>query len=486
MVERHNIPGGCATSFKRGRFEFEASLHELATYGGEGAEGRVGQYFEELGVDADLYPINDCFTAIMAYPDKPPYKVVMPNGREEFIATLGKFSPGSEESVRAMFELGDECIEAWGYMQEHINDLDHKDLEEKFPNFIRVAYRSVNEVFNALEIPEEAQRIIKTYWSYIGIPTNEFDFTFYSFLLLSYIDHHAWLPKSRSHGMSTAIEQAFRNWGGEMWYNTTVDEILMEDGKACGIRVGDKEIRAKQIIGNINPHVVYSKMMKPENVPERAVKLANSRTQGVSGVTVYYGLNASPEEIGITDYSVFCNVAPPEMMFQKFGMFDPDQMAGVLNCPNLVIPNYTEEGTCILWATTLLRPGTFDNVTPEEYFKVKERMAYSFAGFYKMITGIDILPYIEEVEVATPVTFARYLSTPGGSIYGYQGQMWDNAVPRLLNYKEENYTENLTFCGGHSFSMDGYSSAMDTGKVASAVVLEKFKERPGIVREGGR
>jgi phytoene dehydrogenase-like protein len=29
VLEKHNIPGGFATSFVRGRFEFEASLHEL-------------------------------------------------------------------------------------------------------------------------------------------------------------------------------------------------------------------------------------------------------------------------------------------------------------------------------------------------------------------------------------------------------------------------------------------------------------------------
>ena len=29
LVEKHNLPGGFATSFRRGRFEFEASLHEL-------------------------------------------------------------------------------------------------------------------------------------------------------------------------------------------------------------------------------------------------------------------------------------------------------------------------------------------------------------------------------------------------------------------------------------------------------------------------
>jgi len=30
LLERHNLPGGCATSFIRGRFEFEVALHQLS------------------------------------------------------------------------------------------------------------------------------------------------------------------------------------------------------------------------------------------------------------------------------------------------------------------------------------------------------------------------------------------------------------------------------------------------------------------------
>ena len=33
LLEKHNLPGGCATSFRRGRFEFEPSLHELCSVG---------------------------------------------------------------------------------------------------------------------------------------------------------------------------------------------------------------------------------------------------------------------------------------------------------------------------------------------------------------------------------------------------------------------------------------------------------------------
>ena len=35
VLEKHNIPGGFATSFVRGRFEFEASLHQFNGIGVE-------------------------------------------------------------------------------------------------------------------------------------------------------------------------------------------------------------------------------------------------------------------------------------------------------------------------------------------------------------------------------------------------------------------------------------------------------------------
>ena len=33
LLEKHNVPGGCATSFIRGRFEFEVALHQLSGMG---------------------------------------------------------------------------------------------------------------------------------------------------------------------------------------------------------------------------------------------------------------------------------------------------------------------------------------------------------------------------------------------------------------------------------------------------------------------
>lgn len=40
VIEKHNLPGGCATSFVRGNYEFEATLHELCQMGTGEGEGK--------------------------------------------------------------------------------------------------------------------------------------------------------------------------------------------------------------------------------------------------------------------------------------------------------------------------------------------------------------------------------------------------------------------------------------------------------------
>ena len=68
VLEKHNLPGGCATSFRRGAYEFESALHELCQMG-DGKEGRPRGAVRELledkyGLDVDWRPVDEAFRAI--------------------------------------------------------------------------------------------------------------------------------------------------------------------------------------------------------------------------------------------------------------------------------------------------------------------------------------------------------------------------------------------------------------------------------------
>ena len=89
--------------------------------------------------------------------------------------------------------------------------------------------------------------------------------------------------------------------------------------------------------------------------------------------------------------------------------------------------------------------------------------------------GIDIRSHIEEISVATPVTFARYLGTPDGTIYGYKLSGWDHLMSRTAHVKADFTIPGLTFVGGHSSRGDGYSSSYIIGYQHSNQVINRLK-----------
>ena len=54
LFEKHNIPGGCGTSFRRGRFEFEVALHQLSHMGTPENPGPLRKQFRRYGIEDEI------------------------------------------------------------------------------------------------------------------------------------------------------------------------------------------------------------------------------------------------------------------------------------------------------------------------------------------------------------------------------------------------------------------------------------------------
>jgi prolycopene isomerase len=67
LLERPNIPGGCATSFCRGRFEFEVALHQLSGLGPPEKPGPLRGVLDQLGITdkLDFVPMTDLYHVAM-------------------------------------------------------------------------------------------------------------------------------------------------------------------------------------------------------------------------------------------------------------------------------------------------------------------------------------------------------------------------------------------------------------------------------------
>lgn len=476
LIEKHNIPGGCATSFVRGRFEFEPSLHELCDLGdpATGYSGEVNKIFEELKVDVDWRYDDVSFRVVI--PGEKGVDAVLPAGNvQEFIDAMEREVPGCRESVTKVFELAKLANEATEYLLATGGKPNPIKMLTKYGDFMRMASHSVTECLDALDMPKKAQLILDTYWPYLGTPPHILDMFHYTVMLYGYVMGKPAMPYKRSHEISLALEKRIRDCGGDIWYNTEATKILIKDNKAYGVVIGGREIYAKQIISNATPHTVFSKMVDAKDVPKRELKLNNAREIGASAFTMYLGLNRSKEELGIKDYTIFLTVNPdPDARLRVPHAVDDDGFF-VVNCLNEVIPDSSPEGTCTLFFTYLIYGDVWEQIKPEDYKKVKRQIADKMIDEYEQGTGVKIRPYIEEIETAAPPTFARYLNTPRGSIYGYQITEWDSLMSRMMNMEEDWTVENLRFCGGHSFRADGYSSAYATGDTVGKIVVGAIK-----------
>ena len=79
VLERHNLPGGIATSFVRGGIEIEAALHEMMSIGPEGNRLKVGKFLEDMGVNVDWLKVPEAYHASL-----PGIEVTLHPGLERF------------------------------------------------------------------------------------------------------------------------------------------------------------------------------------------------------------------------------------------------------------------------------------------------------------------------------------------------------------------------------------------------------------------
>ncbi|HOX28382.1 MAG TPA: FAD-dependent oxidoreductase, partial [bacterium] len=475
LLEQHNLPGGFATSFVRGRFEFEASLHELCSVGSVTNKGGVRAFLEdEAKVEIDWVPVPEAYRLILT---DEKMDVTMPFGVDAFIDAGGKAVPGSRDSVETYMRFCEGISDALGVIGKLQDKPDLtkiaatiqnlpaalKHIASTTPgivNFLKTLPCTVEEVTRTFNIPDDALKIIYPYWCYLGVPMSRMAFSLWAALIIEYIRLGAYIPRMRSHELTSAMEMRIRELGGRIEFNTRVEKILVEKGRVTGLETsaGDK-IKTSCVICNASPTLTYNRLIHPaEEVPEAAHRNVNAHIHGGAGFVVYLGLDAPPAELGINEYGYFISkTMDTDAVYNSLGRLGMTDMQATI-CLNNAVPDCSPPGTTILSMTTLYKPDVWAGVTAKDYFALKNKIAGEMIDEFEKALGTKIRGRIEEFEVATPATFSRYTGTYKGIIYGYEPEPWDSIITRHLALKDENYIRGLMFAGGFGAMCMGYSS----------------------------
>jgi len=465
LLEKHNIPGGCAQSFYRGRFEFEASLHQLSGMGEESKPGPLRPIFDRLGLMEKVQLLRE--GALYRVTIEDGHDVLIPADRQALLNTLVQQFPQSRFQIETFIEF------LYRYAREHAACVFAHALDispRKYPLFHKYALRNLQSVFDEFLSDKALHICFGSYLSYVGLPARETPFSEYAMLLHAYLEYKPYHFAGGSQALSNALVDCLIDAGGEVRFNCGARQIVVQDGHVTGVKTdrGDY-LRADVVVSNASTIDTYMCMIDRDQIPGSFVEDMNSRRLGVSALTVYCGLDCEPEDIGID--------APISFLYGQGATIDdiyghPDRVAQacLMTCYDAIDPRFSPRGACQVAIINMQESEPWLSIPPNEYVDTKYRYADSMLRLVeKFYPGLR--PRIEEIDIATPITLMRYLSTPGGSIYGFAPQRKD-----LKFFDSKKGPIEGLYQAGAWIAGGGYQPALMSGVAAARAATNKLQQ----------
>ncbi len=426
LLERHNVPGGCATSFVRGRFEFEVALHQLSGLGSVDRPGPLRVLLSEMGVIDKLAFVEMENLYRVSYPGV--LDITLKAEREAAIGTLQQQFPAERDAIARFFELVYEfslqLVQGIFFRDPHIS-------KEKYPLYFKYAFRNAQEVLDEYFDDPLLKVVLGVYWGYVGVPPSRLPFGDLAVILWAYIEFKPYHLKGGSQALSNALLDTFLQMGGEARFNCAVRKIIVENGAVKGVVTEDGErVDTRYVMSNASTIQTYIDLIDAAEVPDSQFEYFKSKTIGPSAFTVYLGFDCEPSEIGIRESSNF--ILTTTDMNRAFGLWktlEPQEWA-LFTCYDVSDPEFSPPGACQAALVSLQYAEPWYRVPPHQYAETKYRYADAMLKMAETIFP-NLRHHIEEAEVATPLTHLRYLGHPGGAIYGFDQYAKDSPYFRM-------------------------------------------------------
>lgn len=475
LIERHNIPGGCATSFVRGLFEFEVALHQLSGMGTEEKPFIMRKIFTELGVMDKVEFVQEGELYRMAIEGE--FDITLPADWAGIEETLIQNFPTEQNNIREFMAMCEKLtLESFFKFPNAIRQKSEEELKKHCPTYLQYGMRDSKSVLDEFFQDRNLKALIAAYWCYLGMPPKELIFGDLASMLYVYAVYKPWHIKGGSQALSNALLESFLEAGGEVKFNCAVDKIITgqsgERPKVVGVKTALNElINCDYVVSNASSVTTFTELLDTPAMIPSVSKDFKSRELGTSAFCLYLGLDCPPSKLGITNASTFLATTSDEDLMQATMHTMNPPVSGMLTCYNVDDPSFAPEGKSQVSLLCLQYGHVWEQVKPEDYAKTKYAFAeHLFEMAEKLYPGIK--QHIEEVEVATPLTMMRYLNTPGGSIYGFKQDIEDHTFFR----DEYNQVEGLHIAGAWQ-GMGGFQPTYMAGVTSAKKIVKDLMSK---------
>ncbi|WP_433800918.1 phytoene desaturase family protein [Actinomycetospora sp. CA-084318] len=224
----------------------------------------------------------------------------------------------------------------------------------------------------------------------------------------------AWYVPGGLRRIVETVHERCRALGVAVHLSSPVDEVLVEGGRAVGVRVGGREHRADAVVCNADATVLHERLL-PRGVAGRARRRLRRIPPSSAGFVLLLGLDGRS---GAAAHRVFFPADYDAEFDAVFGrrprpVEDPTVYVHAPDDPALR-PDDASEGWFVLVNAPVHDPARgVDWDAPGLREAYAERVLDVLAA-----RGVDVRPRLRFVEVLTPADLERRTGSPGGAIYG--------------------------------------------------------------------
>jgi phytoene dehydrogenase-like protein len=232
---------------------------------------------------------------------------------------------------------------------------------------------------------------------------------------LAYIsDRMNGYPIGGSLAMALAVERRYRELGGEIHYSCRVDKILVEDGRAVGIRLEDgSEHRARYIISAADGHATIWNMLGGQYLNDGIGKAYNELELFPPILMIGIGVKRTFDDLPCATGGMVIELRRPfdvagkavERLKLTIYNFDP-----TLAPQGKTVVKVKIETPYTFWRNLAKERERYEAEKERIALEVIDRLDQRFPGFSGQV---------EMVDVASPATFERYTGNWQASYEGF-------------------------------------------------------------------
>ncbi len=434
VLERHYEIGGLTHAFRRGPYSWDVGLHYVGDLE-EGSQTR-GAIDAVTGGALRWIPMPKDFDCVRL----PGLAFDVPADFDRYRERLIKTFPDEAAAIRRYFR-DVERASAWL----------GRDMA------LRVAPAPVAGPARALNRPAAGpglettavyldrnfrsptlKALIAYCWGDYGVPPSRSAFATHALIVNSY-RNGAYYPEGGAERFARLAERVIERAGGAILTQTEALEVLIENGRAAGVRARHApggavaDYHAPVVVSDAGALATFRTLVPEAAHPGAGAlvgRLAEHET-GSSAVQVFLGLKGPLEAIGVKgenfwlmdtlDHEALAEGAEPLIEGRPLGAFVsfPSMKAGDRRAPTAEIVQIVAPEPFEAWR------GAHPQDRAAGYAEMKARIAEGLIALAdRHLPGLRRL--IDYVEVATPLTIEHYDARPMGRMYGLA------ATPRLL------------------------------------------------------